>query len=277
MKQSPVRDSSTAPRSVRSYRGEAPEVRQQQRRERLIEAALDAFAEHGYTATTMRDICAGARLTERYFYESFKNTDEMFNAVFKHLVLQLRSELFNALSKAPMTIDGLAEAGLRAFFEFIKADPRRARILLVDAVRNNLSSRRMAEEAMAEYVTMLQGLAAQLYTELPSNVDPRLVTLGMVGMCIHLAMGWVRSDFKEPLEQVLEHCMYAWHGLNTWITTSATGKRKPVMPRGGDRRASGKAKAATELKDKAGAAKPAGRVRAKELATTAGGLRAKRG
>ena len=38
----------------------------------LIEAALDVVGARGLAGLTMTAVCARARLTERYFYESFR-------------------------------------------------------------------------------------------------------------------------------------------------------------------------------------------------------------
>lgn len=66
---------------ARIYRGATAEARREQRRTKLIEAALDCFASRGVAHTTMRDICSQARLTDRYFYESFRNTKDAYEAV----------------------------------------------------------------------------------------------------------------------------------------------------------------------------------------------------
>lgn len=46
-------------------------------RDRLAEAALDLFVEHGYEATTVADIAERAGLTERTYYRQFQDKREV--------------------------------------------------------------------------------------------------------------------------------------------------------------------------------------------------------
>ena len=52
----------------RTFKGQSQEERKAERRRRLIEAGINAFGERGYHAVTVRELCAEAQLTERYFY-----------------------------------------------------------------------------------------------------------------------------------------------------------------------------------------------------------------
>ena len=52
------------------------------RRERLIEGAIRAYGELGYRNTTVKAVCEAAGLTERYFYESFANSEALLVAAF---------------------------------------------------------------------------------------------------------------------------------------------------------------------------------------------------
>src|SRR3546814_15681429 len=71
----------TSSESRRSYGGMTSEERSSARRERLVAVTIEVLATRGETATTMTAICAEASLTERYFYESFRNRDEALLAL----------------------------------------------------------------------------------------------------------------------------------------------------------------------------------------------------
>jgi AcrR family transcriptional regulator len=55
------------------------ETRDKQRR-RLVKAAISAFAEKGFTATTITDIVKRARVSKQAFYEIFENKEDCFLA-----------------------------------------------------------------------------------------------------------------------------------------------------------------------------------------------------
>jgi AcrR family transcriptional regulator len=200
----------------RTWRGESTEERQQQRRERLLEAATEAFAKYGISKTTMRDICGEARLTERYFYESFRSTEDAFDAVYAKLKQELVSEVTAALTKAPKDLEQLASAGLRAFYTYIKADPRRAKIMLIDAFAANQRSREKSRAAVRDYINLMGNLATTLYPKLPKGFDIELLAWGLIGLAIQVGTVWSSGGFKQSIDKVLAYNLYAWRGLGDW-------------------------------------------------------------
>jgi AcrR family transcriptional regulator len=66
----------------RHYGGHSTEQRRLARRERLIEAATRVYGEVGYRNATVKAVCEAAGLTERYFYESFANSEALLIAAF---------------------------------------------------------------------------------------------------------------------------------------------------------------------------------------------------
>ncbi|MEG0828904.1 MAG: TetR/AcrR family transcriptional regulator, partial [Acinetobacter sp.] len=72
----------------RQFKGLSLTERKQARREKLIQAGIEAYGRQGFFAVTVKDICNEAKLTERYFYESFKKSDELFQTIFLTLIDQ---------------------------------------------------------------------------------------------------------------------------------------------------------------------------------------------
>jgi AcrR family transcriptional regulator len=212
-----MKSESTTP-AVRAYRGESAEDRRMQRREKLMEAAFDSFAKHGITKTTMRDICTAARLTDRYFYEVFRNTDDAFDAVHQWQREQLVSRIGLAVLKSPMDMMQMVRSGLREFYCFIKEDPRRAQVLLIDAFSANQQSVEKSQQAVHEYVTLMSNYARILFPKIKKGFNMEMLLWGMVGMVIQVGTFWARDGFKQPIEDVLDYNMYAWRGLDLWTT-----------------------------------------------------------
>jgi AcrR family transcriptional regulator len=50
--------------------------------ERLLDAALETFADVGFAAASVEDICSRGGFTRGAFYSSFKTKDELFGALF---------------------------------------------------------------------------------------------------------------------------------------------------------------------------------------------------
>jgi AcrR family transcriptional regulator len=61
---------------------ERPRRRREETAERLLDAALETFAEVGFAAASVEDICSRGGFTRGAFYSSFKTKDALFAALF---------------------------------------------------------------------------------------------------------------------------------------------------------------------------------------------------
>ncbi len=223
-------------RSPRRYGGIAAEARLQERREKLIEAGIELFGSRGYHAVTVREICTAAKLTERYYYESFASLEKLFAAVYAHVALELKQATLAALGRAQGHPLALAEAALRVFFEYVRNDPRRARILLIDAVTIGSDVGRLADQAMRDYTDLMRGFIDVLFPDAAvAGLKPEMLSAGLIGANIRIATQWVQEDFRQPLETVLENTMAFYSAMNhRWGTERAPAKkpRKGSPPKG---------------------------------------------
>jgi AcrR family transcriptional regulator len=94
---------------VRPYGGVSAPERVALRRAALLDAGLELFGTEGYARTRVKDLCRQAGLTDRYFYESFAGTDELFLAVFDRII----DELFVAVAEAVAVADARVVPQLR--------------------------------------------------------------------------------------------------------------------------------------------------------------------
>ena len=90
----PVVETSSSP--GRLYSGKSSATRKSERRQIFIDAAISVYAEFGYHGATVRKICAQAELTSRYFYESFKDHEELFTACYEQVLQELLSKALAA-------------------------------------------------------------------------------------------------------------------------------------------------------------------------------------
>jgi AcrR family transcriptional regulator len=204
---------------TRRYGGVDATERRRERQRRLIDAGLAVFGERGYHLSTVRDICAAASLTERYFYESFKTLGELFDAVYAELrgLVQQRvmaSVISQGLLAQPDPM-AMAEGSLRAWYSFLHEDPRRARIMLVDAVAVSESGMRGAEAAINEFKGMLRTFVSMLYPDIGNyGLDMDVLVSGLAGSTIYIAKNWVQSGFKHSLDDILLHNMLIYRSLD---------------------------------------------------------------
>ena len=68
--------------SLTTEGAERPKRRRAETVERLLDAALETFAEIGFAAASVEDICRRGGFTRGAFYSSFRTKDELFGALF---------------------------------------------------------------------------------------------------------------------------------------------------------------------------------------------------
>ena len=109
-----------------------------------MDAAFHLLATEGSTATTVRAVCARARLNPRYFYESFDELDALVVAVYDSVIDDLRAVVRAAVVAAGEDLRDAVRAAVAATVRYVDEDRRRGRVLYVEALGNEaLNVRRM--------------------------------------------------------------------------------------------------------------------------------------
>ncbi|WP_052090525.1 MULTISPECIES: TetR/AcrR family transcriptional regulator [Modestobacter] len=95
-----------------------PKRRREATVERLLDAALQTFAEQGFAAASVEDICSRGGFTRGAFYSSFKTKDELFEALMTREVerdLARVAELLTGLADEPDPLAAAVDRVLGAF------------------------------------------------------------------------------------------------------------------------------------------------------------------
>jgi AcrR family transcriptional regulator len=191
---------------VRPYRGVAAADRRADRRARLIEAALDLIGETGVDALTMTAVCARARLTERYFYESFRGRDALLAAVFDSCIEEMDIAMYAALAAARADLLERCRAAAGAMVGVMLDDPRKAR-LHTEAGGSAVLRERSASlaaahaELLAEQMRTLRGL------DQPRHEAPlRLGTLVLMSGLATAVTGVLRGSLPIDRPTLVEEC-----------------------------------------------------------------------
>lgn len=213
-------------RKRRSFRGVSPEQRQAERRQKLVDAASQLYGTRGFYGVTVREICAEAHLTERYFYESFASSDALFAAVYQHLVAQLQQAIMLALP-GEMQPKAVAYRGLDAFLAFIEQNPQAARILFVEVPRVRFEQdNHVIRKTIVGFDHMIANLALMMFPKAKdSGLSLELIAAGLNGSNIHIVSRWVLGEFKESRAEILEHCFAIFAGAADYVEQRARQAR----------------------------------------------------
>lgn len=196
------------PVKERQFKGLSLTERKQLRREKLIEAGIEAYGTHGFFSVTVKDICNEAKLTERYFYESFKKSENLFQTIFLQLIDKMQHNLMQSIMLGSPDPLKMIESGLTGFFKMLRDDPRLARIIYIDAMLvQELHNHATIQETMGQFDRMIHAFVTLMMPKTQrTEKEISLIATGLNGYVTQVAVRWVMSGFKLPIEDVVHAC-----------------------------------------------------------------------
>jgi AcrR family transcriptional regulator len=169
-----------------------------------MDAALELLGTEGWSGTSVRAVCHAARLNPRYFYESFEDLDALIVALYDRLVEQLGAEVFAAMAAAGTEDGAPVRAALDTILRFVEDDPRRGRVLYVEALGSESLNRRRIETAHALVGVVEQG-GAEAHGEPPEGERIGRVTAAiLVGGAGELVVTWLDGRLDIPRQQLVD-------------------------------------------------------------------------
>ena len=169
--------------------GERPLTEQgRERKQQLVDAAIALFAERGYSATRILDICDRAGVAKGLFYWYFPTKLDLFAELVRSMRLQLRRAQAAAMDPdadaltrihqgAVASVQFMAEhATYFSLVEVERADP-----VIADAIR-------AGSEVYLDDVTALIREAQAAGTAM--DTDPQLLALGVLGAVSSFSHAW---------------------------------------------------------------------------------------
>jgi AcrR family transcriptional regulator len=208
----------------RSWRGVPFEARRAERRELLIDTAFEQLGTDGWGRTSVRGVCQAARLNPRYFYESFDSLEALFIAVFDRLVHEATRDALRAIEAAGPDPGARAVAVIDASIRYVTADPRRARILFVEALGNETVGRRRLDtlHATAEFLER----SAWRQTGLADDPIGMVASHLVVGGLTELVVTWLDGRLAVTLDQLVEDAAALMVAIGSGAVNAARTRRK---------------------------------------------------
>jgi AcrR family transcriptional regulator len=187
---------------ARPYRGIPQDERRAQRRSQLIGAAVAVYGERGYRQSTVKAVCEAAGLTERYFYESFANSEELLIASFNAVTYSVLEEIKQAGRTGGRSRVARARAMLHTYFAALQREPRSARVFLVEI-------RGVSRAVDKAFDAALRAIGAQVgrYVMPPEVPSDPLLEAGIVGGVIHIALRWIEDGYSPDIEVVTDSAL----------------------------------------------------------------------
>jgi AcrR family transcriptional regulator len=195
---------------ARAYRGVALADRVAVRREALVEAGLNCLHADGLAAVSVRSVCSQARLTPRYFYESFADLDALLAAIVDVVCADVATHALDAIAAAPDELGAKIRAAVCSAYTVLASDDRKATAFLVaSAGPPSLVERR--ETWLTEFVQLvLTTLPVRSADTVVGRRAAKAAALFVMGGTTELLRAVFGKISPMPEAEVVEHLTAMW-------------------------------------------------------------------
>jgi AcrR family transcriptional regulator len=198
----------------RVYGGMDAAQRHARRREQLLAAGLERFAEDGWADATVAGICRTAGLSQRYLYEQVADREELFLAVVERIGDEVEQVIREAAATPDASPVDRARLVLEAIAAYFAADPRTVRVALVESLATpRFRARR--RELLARFSDLATRLMRALREdgEAPPPApdgrdrDATAVVTGalLTGGLVELLIAWAIDGAPVPPRELVDH------------------------------------------------------------------------
>jgi AcrR family transcriptional regulator len=198
----------------------------EERRIRILDAAVEVFAEYGYAQAKMQDIAARAGVVPSVLYDHFDSKRELHITLLELHAQQLRDRSLRRLEGA--SVEELVRASIANYFEFVEEDPFMWRFLHRDppadpeiaAVCQEIADR--GTEAIAD---LIRFGAADTKAVKGITIDEAAWILARATQsACHGVATWWYENRDVPRERIVELVfMLLWQGFGGMLKQASAG------------------------------------------------------
>jgi AcrR family transcriptional regulator len=187
---------------MRVYGSRTAEQRQQERRERLVDAGQALFGTVGVAATSVRMVLREAGLQDRYFAESFSSISDLLIAVHDRV-----HSLVLARMQAAVTETNSPEQNFRALItalvRFAETNQPAMRVKIVETlgVTPAVDARRLV--ALRDYAVLVEELLPARASG-PIVVDRATLSGAIVSGVNGMLLDWITGEATSDGQQVID-------------------------------------------------------------------------
>jgi AcrR family transcriptional regulator len=190
----------------------------EERREAILESALEVIAQRGYHAASIDDIAREAGVSKALIYEHFTSKQDLYAELLEEQAGYLFSALAEAISEAGRDASARLAVGFDAFYGFVEEHRVAWRLLFREATDPEAVA--LLDRITAEVTGFVAGVIREDPGSRrgPDDAQARehgvqVVAQLLVGAVQSLANWW--ADHQEvPRQRIVEMTMdFAWLGL----------------------------------------------------------------
>ena len=181
-----------------------------ERRQQLLDVALEVFSREGFHQTSMNDIAEAAGVTKPVLYQHFGSKRDLFGELLREVGDRMRVEIGKATAGAAGPREQVVE-GMRAYFHWV--DHHRAGFDILFAGETRRDPEFLKEAGRVER-DMAATVGSLIVVDGLDTERQRLLGQAIVGMAEAVCRYWIASGKDLPVDELAEQVAeLAWKGL----------------------------------------------------------------
>ncbi|GIQ68400.1 TetR/AcrR family transcriptional regulator [Xylanibacillus composti] len=177
---------------------------------KILEAAIDLFAEKGYRGTKISDIVKAAGLTQAAFYLYFSSKESIFQEILERFYMRLEEHLQAAVMPSaiePGEFSMRIRRNIESILTIFQEHPKATRIFLTE-------ERSIDEVEILIHQTIASNLKQHQSTGLIRNdLSPHMMANGMIGLFIQVTLKELLEKQRSPKDVANEITEVLLYGL----------------------------------------------------------------
>ena len=169
-----------------------------EKRERIIDAAVEVFAAKGFRSARIADIARRAGVADGTIYLYFRNKEDILLSVFEEKMDLLLQDLRDAIDRFDEPYLQI-RAYARHHFSQLQRQPALAQVFQVELRQSHRFLREYRPEKLWEYLGVFAKIveAGQASGKLRADVDPFLAQWAFFGALDEISIQWVLSRRRD--------------------------------------------------------------------------------
>lgn len=176
-------------------------IASEDKRKRILDAAIRVFAEHGYHGSRVADIAEDAGVAHGLLYHYFASKDDVLKTIFVENWGQLLRR-FKAVEEtdepAEEKLAGMAKILLRTW----RNDPALVTVMVREVARSQHIQGQVVEVGEAFAIIQRVIEEGQAAGSLRSDIDPRIASWVIYGGLEEVLTGWVLGQLPDSEDDV---------------------------------------------------------------------------
>jgi AcrR family transcriptional regulator len=187
-----------------------PRMTGQERRQAIVDAAIQLFSERGFRGVTTREVAQAVGVTEPVLYQHFPSKRDLYRAIIEYKIAQTASlkERFEDLCLDPGPPEQFFFGLGKLIVAWHQSDPSFIRLFMFASLEGHELQQIFHENMMVEYFRVLVGTVARLMgTDEFRHIDPTQAAYTFCAMITTHCLD--RLLFCHPCPEVTDDEMVA--------------------------------------------------------------------